>query len=135
MTTYTDLGVRRIINVAATLTRLGGSRMPPPVIEAMVSASGAFVDLDTLQQRVGARIAELTHNPACYVSAGAAAGLTIAVAACLAGDDPAAIARFPHLESGKNEVVVHGTPGARGAASYPGWHAQLCSLIATRYVR
>ncbi len=29
MTSYTDLGVRPIINVAATLTRLGGSRMPP----------------------------------------------------------------------------------------------------------
>jgi uncharacterized pyridoxal phosphate-dependent enzyme len=107
MTTYTDLGVRPIINVAATLTRLGGSRMPPPVIEAMVAASAAFVDLDVLQQRVGARIAELTHNPACYVASGAAAGLAIAVAACIASDDPAAMARFPYLESGKNEVVVH----------------------------
>ena len=81
MTTYADLGVRPIINVAATLTRLGGSCMPPPVIEAMVSASHAFVDLDALQQRVGARIAELTHNPACYVSSGAAAGLAIALLA------------------------------------------------------
>ena len=107
MTSYRDLGVRPIINVAATLTRLGGSRMPPAVIEAMAAASAAFVDLDTLQQRVGARIAELTHNPACYVSSGAAAGLAIAVAACIAGDDPAAIARFPYVESGKNEVVVH----------------------------
>ena len=62
MTTYADLGIRHMINVAATLTRLGGSRMPPAVIEAMVAASAAFVDLDALQQRVGARIAELTHN-------------------------------------------------------------------------
>ncbi len=107
MTTYADLGVRPIINVAATLTRLGGSRMPLPVIEAMASASHAFIDLHTLQERVGARIAELTHNPACYVSSGAAAGLAIAVAACIAGDDPAAVAGFPYVENGKNEVVVH----------------------------
>ncbi|MDQ5850726.1 MAG: aminotransferase class V-fold PLP-dependent enzyme, partial [Chloroflexota bacterium] len=60
-----------------------------------------------LQHRVGARIAELTDNPACYVASGAAAGLAIAVAACIAGDDPAAIARFPYLESGKHEVVAH----------------------------
>jgi uncharacterized pyridoxal phosphate-dependent enzyme len=106
-TTYTDLGVPRLINAAATLTRLGGSRMPPPVIEAMVAAAGAFVDLDALQERVGARIAELTRNPACYVSSGAAAGVALAVAACIAGADPVAIARFPNLESGKNEVVVH----------------------------
>ncbi len=107
MTTYADLGIRRVINAAATLTRLGGSRMPPPVIEALVAAAGAFVDLDLLQERVGTRIAELTHNPACYVSSGAAAGLALAVAACIAGDDPAAIARFPYLETGKHEVIVH----------------------------
>jgi uncharacterized pyridoxal phosphate-dependent enzyme len=107
MITYSDLGIRRVINAAATLTRLGGSRMPAPVIEAMIAAAGSFVDLDALQERVGARIAELTHNPACYVSSGAAAGLTLSVAACIAGDDPAAIARFPYLESGKHTVVVH----------------------------
>src|SRR3954454_21543486 len=107
MTTYDDLGIPPIINAAATLTRLGGSRMPPPVVEAMVAASGAFVDLATLQERVGARIANLTHNAACYVSSGAAAGLTLAVAACITGTDPEAIARFPWLESGKHEVIVH----------------------------
>ena len=51
----------------------------------MAGAAGAFVNLDALQQRVGARIAELTGNPACYVSSGAAAGLTLATAACVAG--------------------------------------------------
>ena len=107
MTTYADLGIRPIVNAAATLTRLGGSRMPPPVVEAMAAAAGTFVDLVALQERVGERIAEWTHNPACYVSAGAAAGLAVAVAACVAGDDPVAIAGFPHLASGKNEVVMH----------------------------
>jgi uncharacterized pyridoxal phosphate-dependent enzyme len=107
MTTYDDLGVPPIINAAATLTRLGGSRMPPPVVEAMAAAAGAFVDLAALQERVGARIAELTHNAACYVSSGAAAGLTLAVAACITGTDLEAIARFPWVESGKHEVIVH----------------------------
>jgi L-seryl-tRNA(Ser) seleniumtransferase len=107
MTTYEDLGIRPIVNAAATLTKLGGSRMPPPVVQAMVAASGAFVDLGVLQERAGARIAELTHNPACYISSGAAAGLVVSVAACVAGTNPAAIAGFPLLESGKNEVVVH----------------------------
>jgi uncharacterized pyridoxal phosphate-dependent enzyme len=107
MTTYDDLGIRRIINAAATLTRLGGSRMPQHVLEAMVAAAGAFIDLDDLQKAVGARIAELTYNSACYVSSGAAAGVALAVAACNAGDDPVARAQFPCLESGKNEVIVH----------------------------
>ena len=30
MTNYEALGVRRFVNAAATLTRLGGSLMPPP---------------------------------------------------------------------------------------------------------
>lgn len=106
MTTYNDLGIRPIINAAATLTRLGGSRMPAPVVEAMVNASEAFVDLNLLQERVGARIAELTHNEACYVSSGAAAGIVLAVATCVTGESLAATC-FPHLAEGKNEVIIH----------------------------
>ncbi len=105
MTSYDDLGIRPIINAAATLTRLGGSRMPTPVVEAMVQASKAFVDLKCLQERVGARIAQLTHNEACYVSSGAAAGIVLAVAACIGGES-APTTHFPHLVDGKSEVII-----------------------------
>lgn len=107
MTAYDDLGIRPIINAAATLTRLGGSLMPPPVVEAMVAASGSFIDLDALQERVGERIAAITQNDACYVSSGAAAGLTLSVAAFITGEDRTAIASFPFLEGRKNEVIIH----------------------------
>jgi uncharacterized pyridoxal phosphate-dependent enzyme len=107
MIAYKDLGIKPIINAAATLTRLGGSRMPPPVVAAMAAGAQAFVDLPELQARVGARIAELTHNQACYVASGAAAGVALATAACIAGADPAAIAGFPKLDGRKNEVIVH----------------------------
>ena len=36
---YTALGVKRRINAAGTLTRLGGSLMAPEVIDAMVAAA------------------------------------------------------------------------------------------------
>lgn len=105
---YEDLGVRPVVNAAATLTRLGGSLMPPVVLEAMSEAAGAFVDLPELQERVGGRLAELTGNEAGYVSSGAAAGIMLAVAACMAGTDPARIAAFPHLDGiERTEVVVH----------------------------
>ena len=107
MSLYQELGVRRVINASATLTRLGGSLMPPPVLAAMQEAAGWFIDLPELQRRVGARIAELTHNDACYVSSGAAAGITLAVAACLTGDDPRLIDAMPYLEDApQTEVVV-----------------------------
>lgn len=107
MTTYDDLGVRPVINAAATLTRLGGSRMPPPVVAAMASAAGAFIDVAELQRRVGERVAALTGNEACYVSSGAAAGIAIATAACIAGTDPATIARLPYPHDRPDEVIIH----------------------------
>ena len=107
MSRYDDLGIRRVVNAAATLTRLGGSVMPPPVVAAMAEGAQMHVDLALLQERVGERIAALTNNEACYLSCGAAAGIAVAVAACIAGEDPAAIDRFPYLTDGKNEVIIH----------------------------
>lgn len=107
MTIYEELGIRPLINASATLTRLGGSIMPPEVVQAMVDASKAFVDLDELQVKVGDSIAALTRNEACYVSSGAAAGIAIAIAACVAGKDMAAIHRLPDVTGLKDEVIVH----------------------------
>ncbi len=105
--TYADLGVRPVINAAATLTRLGGSRMPPPVLEAMRAGADAFVDLVELQCRVGDRIADLTGNEACYVSSGAAAGMAICIAGCIAGSDPTVIGELPRTAEPRPEVIVH----------------------------
>src|ERR1051325_2195206 len=107
MSIYEELGIRPIINAFATLTRLGGSLMPPEVVTAMAEASRCFVDLNELQQKVGERIATLTHNEAAYVCSGAAAGLTLATGACTAGNVPAAIARLPDLTGLKDEVIIH----------------------------
>lgn len=105
---YEDLGLRPVINGYATVTRLGGSLMPPSVVEAMIEASRQFVDLEDLQAAVGRRIAELTRNEAAYVSSGAAAGLTLATAACVAGTDPEMIAALPHpqkVPGSRHEVI------------------------------
>lgn len=108
MTIYETLGLRPVINASATLTRLGGSRMPPEVVSAMSAAAGAFIDLDEMQARVGQRIAELTRNEAAYVSSGAAAGITLSVAACIAGTDLNRVDAFPYLEGiPRSEVIVY----------------------------
>ncbi len=109
MSTYTALGLRPIINANATLTKLGGSLMPPEVIAAMNEAAGSFVDLMELQQNVGQRIADLTHNEAAYVSSGAAAGLALSTAVCVTCGDPTAVNRLPHLDGLPNEIIVHRT--------------------------
>jgi uncharacterized pyridoxal phosphate-dependent enzyme len=107
MDVYDELGVTKVINGSATLTALGGSLMPPEVLAAMAEAARHFVDIDELQRKVGQRIAEWTHNEAAYVSCGAAAGLVLSTAACIAGSDPEKRERLPRTEGMANEVIVH----------------------------
>lgn len=106
MDIYDDLGVTKVINGAATLTRLGGSLMRPEVLAAMAEAAQHFVDIDELQQKVGERLAAWTHNEAAYVSCGAAAGLALSTAACIAGRDTEKRERLPDTDGMKNEIII-----------------------------
>ncbi|RYE58749.1 MAG: hypothetical protein EOP18_00630, partial [Rhizobiaceae bacterium] len=107
MAIYEELGIKPIINASATLTKLGGSRIPGEVLEAMRAAAGSFVDLPLFQTRVGDRIAELTRNDAAFVSSGAAAGIVLAVATLMAApNDPDPMA-YPMLKGiARNEAIV-----------------------------
>src|SRR5918998_6328917 len=106
MGVYDELGLRTVINASGTLTRLGGSRMAPEVLAAMADAASSFVPIDSLQARAGEIIAEITEAEAGYVVSGAAAGLSLGVAACVAGMDVAAMDRLPDTSGLKDEVVV-----------------------------
>lgn len=114
MDIYDELGVTKVINGAATLTQFGGSLMRPEVLAAMAEAAQHFVDIDELQKRVGERIAMWTRNEAAYVSSGAAAGLALSTAACIAGVDPEKRSRLPYTDGMKNEIIVQ----KRGIVGY-----------------
>jgi len=104
-----ELGVRPCINAAGTYTALTGSLMPPEVVAGIQVASRQYVRLNELHDAVGKRIAELLNCPAAMVSAGCASALSLATAACVAGDDPDRIRRIPDTSSMKNEVIVQKT--------------------------
>ncbi len=104
---YEDLGIKPIINASATLTKLGGSRMPGEVLEAMNAAAGSFIDLPLFQTRVGDRIAELTRNEAAFVSSGAAGGIVLAVATLVAAPNEPDPMAYPMLKGiTRNEAIV-----------------------------
>jgi uncharacterized pyridoxal phosphate-dependent enzyme len=107
MNIYQQLGVRPFVNAYRPLTRLGGSRLPEPVVEAMRQASGSNIMLRTMQEKVGEAIAILTNNDAAYVSCGAASGIALAVAACIAGTDPVLADLLPNTVDMKNQVLMH----------------------------
>ena len=80
--------------------------MPPEVLESMAVASKAFVDMNLLLKKAGQRIAQLAGAEAAYVTSGAAAGLSISAATCMAGTDRARIEQLPNTEGMKNEIVT-----------------------------
>lgn len=103
---YKQLAVRRRINAAGALTRLGGAVMAPEVVEAMAAASRGSVDIGELQDAASDRIAAVTGAEAGIVTTGAAAALTLAAAAALAGFDPARMAALPHAEGFPRDILL-----------------------------
>ncbi|MCW3978844.1 MAG: aminotransferase class V-fold PLP-dependent enzyme [Candidatus Bathyarchaeota archaeon] len=80
---YVKYGVRRAINAAGTLTRVGGSISPPEVFRAMEDASKSFVHISELQQWAGGIISEATGAEAGLPTAGGSCSIMLAAAACI----------------------------------------------------
>src|SRR5580693_4942693 len=121
---YARLGIRPVINGVGVVTYLGGSIMPPEVVDAMEQASRHFVPLSELQKKVGARIAELLGAPAAMVTCGCASAITLGTAACVAMGDPDKLRRLPDTTGMKNEIVQQ--------KSHRGGYEQQMLLIGTK---
>jgi len=104
---YEQLGVRRVINAAAAFTLVGGSLMPDEVVEAMRSASGAYIDMHEYHAAAGAYLAKLTNNDAAYITSGCAAALVLGTLGAITKGDPRLIVRMPEGRGLATEVVMH----------------------------
>ena len=103
---YRELGVREVINGRGYSTKVGGSIMDPEVVEAMRQASQSFVRIEDLEQAASRTIAEVTGAEAGYVTSGAAAALTLGMAACMTRLDPEKMNRLPETSGMKDEVII-----------------------------
>lgn len=104
---YESIGVRPLINCRGTLTIIGGSIELPEVREAKSAANQQFAHLDEVMAAVGKRLAELTGAEWGMVSAGCAAAMSHATAACVAGGNPDLHVRIPNLAGfAKDEVII-----------------------------
>jgi D-glucosaminate-6-phosphate ammonia-lyase len=121
---YARLGIRPVINGVGVVTHLGGSLIPPEVVNAMEQASRHFVSLAELQKKVGARIAELLGAPAAMVTCGCASAITLGTAACVALGDPEKLRSLPDTTGMKNEIVQQ--------KSHRGGYEQQMLLIGTK---
>ncbi len=104
---FKELGVRTFINAAGTYTSMTGSLLRQEAVDAYNYAAQQYVNLDELQDKVGARIAELIGCEAATVTAGAASAITLGTAGVLTGNDPEKATRIPNDLSGmKSEVIL-----------------------------
>ncbi|EWC64472.1 L-seryl-tRNA(Sec) selenium transferase-related protein [Actinokineospora spheciospongiae] len=106
MLEYGDLGVPPVVSAQANSTPLGGCTLSDGVIAAMRNAARSHIDLNRFWRAAGDFLAGVTGSQdACPVT-GAAAGMAIAVAACVAGTDLTRVQRLPDPGDRPNEVVL-----------------------------
>lgn len=105
---FKELGIRTFINARGTITAMSGSLMHDYVVDTIKDASRDFCMLDELQDKVGAKIAELTHAEAAMVTSGAFSALMLGMAGVLTGTDPEKVKLVPQLEGTglKSEVLI-----------------------------
>ncbi|MEK1903510.1 MAG: aminotransferase class V-fold PLP-dependent enzyme [Rhizobium sp.] len=102
----TSIGLRPVINVSGTMTSLGASIVVPEAIAAMSSILPQFVEVNDLQRKASAVIARLTGGEAGFVTASCSAGISLAVAGAITGNNLLAIEKLPDVVPEKNEVLV-----------------------------
>ncbi len=104
---FKELGVRTFINGVGTMTYMTGSLMRDEVLETIQATSRDFCLLDELQDKVGERIAQMTHAEAAVVTSGAFSGLTLGLAGILTGTDQKKVEELPNLAytGMKSEVI------------------------------
>jgi L-seryl-tRNA(Ser) seleniumtransferase len=106
MSIYKRYRVKRVINAAFHLTRLGGSTLSPKVLKAMEEANESYCYMWELIKKGGEHIAEKIGAPGAWITSGAFNALVLSAAACMAGKDPERMRRLPHTEGMKNEFII-----------------------------
>src|SRR5436190_5270549 len=84
-----EISLPRVINAAGHLSMLGGGVSPEPLAGAIAAAirdaMTTSLDMEQLKAEASRRIAQATGAEAGCVTTGAAAGIALSVAACVAG--------------------------------------------------
>lgn len=103
-----ELGIRTFINAAGTYTAMTGSLMEDEVMHTIQLASKNFMMLDEVQDKVGEKIAMITHAEAAVVTAGCFSAITLGLAGVLTGMDQKKVETLPHLAGTgmKSEVII-----------------------------
>ena len=130
---YQRLGVNPVINAAGSVTKYGGTRTRPEVLEVMTGAARIMVNVEELNRKAGEEIARLTGAEAGFVCSGAAGGLVLQAAACIAGKDPVKMRQLPDTTGMKNEFIIQNMHRFPYEQAYRAGGATLIEIGDSRY--
>ncbi len=102
---FTRIGVRPLINGRGTYTIISGSRSLPQVKQAMFEASHYYVQMDEMENGVGAQLAKLTGAEWGIVTNGAESAICLATIACIAGSNVEKCQGLPYIKA-KDQVII-----------------------------
>jgi len=106
MDLHERFGLTRILNAYDKATFLGGARVLPEVAEVVCASLSETFEMAELQKVAGRIIARETGAESGCVTACAAAAITLNVAACMTGADPARIAQLPDTAGMPSRAVM-----------------------------
>jgi uncharacterized pyridoxal phosphate-dependent enzyme len=99
-------GLKRIVGVSGTETVRGAAPVAPEVIAAVSDLVPHLVEMAELQSVASEVIAEAYGTEAGCVTGCSAAGIAVAIAACMTGRDLARVEQLPDTIGMKDEVVL-----------------------------
>ena len=103
---YAHFGIQPVVNAVGYATRVTGSCPHPDVVAAMAAASAQFVELDDLLAAAGKLIQRCTGAESGIITCGASAALTLAAAACLAGNRPELMDQLPDVSACPRQEII-----------------------------
>jgi D-glucosaminate-6-phosphate ammonia-lyase len=101
-----QLGFRPVINVSGTMTALGASIVVPDAVAAVSAVLGEFIEMADLHRKASEVVARFCGAEAGFITASASAGIILAIAGTMTGDNLAAIERLPDSSGFANEVPI-----------------------------
>ena len=102
---FTRIGVRPLINGRGTYTIISGSRSLPEVKQAMFEASHYYVQMDEMENGVGAELARLMGVEWGIITNGAESAICQATIACIAGANVEKNQALPYIKA-KDQVII-----------------------------
>ena len=102
-----------MVNCSGIYTDLGGSILSDEIWSACTELNTAYIQMVDLLEAAGARIARAVGANAAWVTPGASAAITLAVAATMTGCDGPAWERLPDTTGLKDEVLISAAHLAR----------------------